>query len=261
MEQLSFSLTIPKPVTPGRVLKIKESPYVAWKGCDKEGLAAFTERLLVDLPQSTLKLRVTDNRTTMISVRRKQKNYHVSLHHMFLQAPPKTVKALAQYILRNDRKASTHLSLYIEQQKSFIRQETRRSAPVRIFLRGKCFDLGEIFDDLNARFFSSKISARITWGSQRSRGKRHHRSIKMGSYSVEDRLIRIHPALDREFVPFYFVQWIVYHEMLHEVHEMPVVGGRRRFHTHEFLQKEKDFPNYQRARAWERANLDRILFY
>ena len=83
----------------------------------------------------------------------------------------------------------------------------------------------------------------------------------MGSYSVEDRLIRIHPALDRWFVPRYFLEWIVFHEMLHQVHDIPVVGGRRQFHTPEFLAEEKQFEGYERARAWERENLDRILTF
>ena len=43
----------------------------------------------------------------------------------------------------------------------------------------------------------------------------------MGSYSVEDRLIRIHPTLDRPDVPRYYVAWIVYHEMLHQSTAFP----------------------------------------
>ena len=81
----------------------------------------------------------------------------------------------------------------------------------------------------------------------------------MGSYSVEERLIRIHPALDRRFVPRYFLDWIVYHEMLHQVHDIPVIGGRRQFHTPEFMAQESNYEHYERARDWERRNLDRIL--
>ena len=91
--------------------------------------------------------------------------------------------------------------------------------------------------------------------------KRRRNSIKMGSYSVEDRLIRIHPSLDRPFVPRLFVEWIVYHEMLHQKHDIPVVGGRRQFHTPEFLAEEATFDGFDRARHWERENLDRLLLY
>jgi hypothetical protein len=83
----------------------------------------------------------------------------------------------------------------------------------------------------------------------------------MGSYSVEDRLIRIHASLDRPFVPKLFVEWIVYHEMLHQKHDIPVVGGRRQFHTREFLREEAEYEHYDRASRWERENLDKILYY
>ena len=81
----------------------------------------------------------------------------------------------------------------------------------------------------------------------------------MGSYSVEDRLIRIHPSLDRPDVPRYFVEWIVFHEMLHQVFDIPKVNGRRRFHTPEFLERESQFEHYERARRWERRHLDHLL--
>lgn len=83
----------------------------------------------------------------------------------------------------------------------------------------------------------------------------------MGSYSVEDKLIRIHPSLDRPFVPRYFVAWIVYHEMLHQKHDIPVVDGRRQFHTPAFLAEERLFDEFERAQQWERVHLNRLLVY
>jgi hypothetical protein len=110
----------------------------------------------------------------------------------------------------------------------------------------------------HARNIEDKIDARITWGARGAR-RRRRTSIKMGSYSVEDRLIRIHPALDRRFVPRYFLEWIVYHEILHQVHDMPIVSGRRQFHTPEFVAQESNYEHYERAREFERRHLDRIL--
>lgn len=83
----------------------------------------------------------------------------------------------------------------------------------------------------------------------------------MGSYCMEDRLIRIHPSLDRTFVPRLFVEWVVYHEMLHQKHGVPLIDGRRQFHSPEFMQEEAQYENYERASRWERENLDRILVY
>ena len=83
----------------------------------------------------------------------------------------------------------------------------------------------------------------------------------MGSYSVEDRLIRIHRALDRSFVPGFFVAWIVFHEMLHQVHDIKVKNGRREFHTKAFFADEARFEHYHDSRAWERRHLDALLTY
>ena len=81
----------------------------------------------------------------------------------------------------------------------------------------------------------------------------------MGSYSVEERLIRIHRSLDRGFVPRFFVEWIVFHEMLHQVHDIKVKNGRREFHSKAFLSNEARFERYAEARAWERIHLDALL--
>lgn len=229
---------------------------------DETARQRLERRILSHLPEGRLALAVTDNRYTMISVKReKGPMYRVRIHHMFLEAPPATTRALARYIALNDKEASRELSEFIDSNSHVIRRGRRRPPqPVTMETRGEIFDLQEVFDDLNARYFDGKIDARITWGPRTTR-RRRRTSIKMGSYSVEDRLIRIHPSLDRRFVPRYFLEWIVFHEMLHQVHDIPVVGGRRQFHTPEFLAQERSFEHYDRARRWERMNLDRLLYY
>jgi predicted SprT family Zn-dependent metalloprotease len=125
---------------------------------------------------------------------------------------------------------------------------------------GECFDLKEIFDDLNERYFDKRIVAQITWG-QRSNKRRRRNSIKMGSYVLDDKLIRIHRSLDREFVPRFFIEWVIYHEMLHEVHQAPVVNGRRQFHSKAFLVDEAKYEHYELAKYWERSHIDDLLTY
>ena len=149
---------------------------------------------------------------------------------------------------------------FIDDHQHRVRPSGRRTATRSMTTKGKFHDLQEMFDQLNARYFGNLIVARITWG-QRSGRPRRRNSIKMGSYSVEDKLIRLHRSLDREFVPRFFVEWIVFHEMLHQVHEVKVVNGRRQFHPKVFLQDEARFEHYDRSRLWERANLDALLTY
>lgn len=222
------------------------------------------QRLAAYLPGGRLVITVTDNRYTMISVKRDRGLYRLRLHHMFLDAGPDIISALGRYVADNEREASVILGAFIDANQSKIRRPRRsRSAGLVLQPVGQQHNLQELFDELNARYFGGTIDARITWGPRPKPGARRKRrnSIKMGSYSVEDRLIRIHPSLDRPFVPRYFVAWIVYHEMLHQKHDIPIVDGRRQFHTPAFLAEERLFEEYERAQQWERVHLNRLLVY
>jgi predicted metal-dependent hydrolase len=229
---------------------------------DEAARARLEDRIAAHLPKGRLALAITDNCYTMIAVKRGRGTYRVRLHHMFLEADPVVVRALARYVADNDRRASGLLGRYIDAHQGHIRREERKApAPTVIETRGQVHDLKTIFDELNARFFRHGIQARITWGEGLRRRPRRHSSIKMGSYSVEDRLIRVHPSLDRPFVPRYFVEWIVFHEMLHQVFEIPVVKGRRQFHTRRFREAEARFPRHVEAARWEKAHLNELLQY
>ena len=124
---------------------------------------------------------------------------------------------------------------------------------------GRHFDLREIFDKINARYFNNRLRRyAITWGQRRRR--RPESYIVFGSIQEQDRLIRIHPLLDREFVPRWYVEYVVYHEMLHAfVPDKYDSAGRRIVHHEGFLAREKKFRNYNRAVTWERDNLGRFL--
>src|SRR5690606_16937012 len=122
---------------------------------------------------------------------------------------------------------------------------------------GRVHDLQAIYDSLNARYFQGRIDAAIGWG--REAPNRRRRSIKMGTYFHEARVIRIHPALDREEVPTFFVRFVIFHEMLHQAVPPKMVGGRRISHSAEFRALEQAYPDYERAIAWERENLLLLL--
>ena len=226
---------------------------------------SLERRIRAHLAKGSVTVTLTDNRYTMISVRRApRKQYDIRLHHMFADADPVITRALARYIAENDPKASRVLGDFIDQNTGNVRESSldpRHAPPTLLFTAGEHHDLLEIFDELNAQYFGDKIDAQITWGARTGRPKRRN-SIKMGSYVVEDRLIRIHRSLDRAFVPRYFVAWIVFHEMLHQVHDIKVGRtGRREFHSKDFLSDEAQFQFYEEARAFERAYLDELLTY
>ena len=100
----------------------------------------------------------------------------------------------------------------------------------------------------------------ITWGKLPT--IRRRRSIRLGSYSEEDELIRIHPYLDQPQVPEFFIKYIVFHEMLHAHLGVEVLAsGRRNVHSREFNRKERAYHEYDRAVAWQETpkHLNRLL--
>ena len=227
-----------------------------------EAQDSLERRIRAHLAKGRVQVTLTDNRYTMISVRRisKEKRFEVRLHHMFADADPVITRALARYIAENDADASRVLGDFIDANSDHVRGRGRRTPAQVIFTAGENHDLRQLYDEINARYFDNRIDAAITWGARTGRPRRRN-SIKMGSYSVEDRLIRIHRSLDRAFVPRFFVAWIVFHEMLHQVHDIRVKNGRREFHSKEFLSDEEQFADYDQARSWERQHLDALLTY
>jgi hypothetical protein len=208
-------------------------------------------------PGKDLRLTFTKNRYNIVAVRREPAVYAVRIHHIFAGAEPRLVRALARYVVHNDRRASGVLGEFIERHEDIINRAPHRTRQLRLRPVGRTYNLQEIFNRLNQQYFEGTLQAQITWGPAVFRAQQ--RSIKMGSFAVEDRIIRVHPALDRADVPLFFVEWIVFHEMLHGRHEIRRKGRRRCFHPPEFLAEERGFADYERASAWEAGNVDRLF--
>jgi hypothetical protein len=208
-------------------------------------------------PDKSLRLTLTDNSYNIVAVRRESAGYAVRIHRVFSDVEPRLVRALARYVVHNDRRASEALGEFIDRNLKVIQQTPRRPRKVSIKVQGRVHNLQEVFDSLNQQYFQGALQAQITWGPARFRA--NQRSMKMGSFAVEDRIIRIHPALDREDIPRFFLEWIVFHEMLHGRLEIRRKAGRRCFHPPEFLAQEREFADFERASAWEKDNVDKLF--
>lgn len=124
---------------------------------------------------------------------------------------------------------------------------------------GRYFDLRTIFEKINARYFRNRLKRyTIVWGQRRRERPKSY--IVFGSIQEQDRIIRIHPLLDRQFVPQWYVEYVIYHEMLHAfVPDKYDSAGRRIVHHEGFIEKERRFRHYRRSLAWEQENLGRFL--
>lgn len=175
----------------------------------------------------------------------------VRISDVLAEAPPLVFEALAEILLaqlfrrRPSREARECYLAYVFRPtvRRRIDEARRRRGYKRLLpAAGGTFDLEEIFDDLNRRFFQSKFPrARLGWTPRRSR-------TILGHYDSAHRTISVSRWLDSPSVPRYLVEYLVFHEMLHMRYPVARRGHRRVIHSSEFLAAEKKFPQYEHAR-------------
>lgn len=128
----------------------------------------------------------------------------------------------------------------------------RRGRKMISSARGRFYDLEKMFDRLNRLYFDGRVEKpTLTWSQRRTRRILGHHD------SAHDTIV-ISKTLDARDVPEWFVEYILYHEMLHIKHPARIIDGRRYYHTNAFRTDERRFPRYEEAQLWlERIALKR----
>ena len=248
MRQLPFSFRTP-PVRQARLGDPQYSPAL------REQFAARLQAYL----DSSFRVRFNDNRSTVLSVGEQYGVLILRLHHMFIEADESVMQALADYVRPGRRspqrkKAGLLLDGFIERNRHRIRSTPKGSRRCSL---GRRYDLDVIRDALAKTYFDDSVSIPATWGVSRRRPGQ--RSVRLGSYSFDEGLIRIHPALDSKRVPPCVLVGVVYHEMLHHVLGVEIDQGRRRVHTGAFRARERVYIHHDRAEAWENRHLQKLM--
>jgi hypothetical protein len=185
------------------------------------------------------------------TIRLQNNHVDVRISDVLQDAPPLVLEALAEILLaqvfrrRASREARECYLAYVFRPATRQRIEaTRRERGTKRLLppQGRSYDLAEIFERLNRRFFRGTLpTPRLGWSLRRSR-------TVLGHYDSAHGAIIISRVLDAPAVPRYLVEYLVYHEMLHIRYPVERQGHRRVMHSREFRQAEKRFPQYERAR-------------
>jgi len=177
----------------------------------------------------------------------------VRLSDLFQTAPPEVIRALAFLLVARllSRKAprdqeriyrSYAFSPQLLRASDIARRQ--RGRKVISSANGEIYDLERIFAKLNRRYFAGEIEKPVlTWSRRRAR------SI-LGHHDAAHDTITISKILDSREVPEWFIEYIVFHEMLHIKHPARIVNGRRYYHTNSFRAEEQSFPRYQHAQEW-----------
>jgi hypothetical protein len=209
-----------------------------------------------------LALVLTDNRSSMASWTRRGGTTVLRLHRMFLAAPDDVLDAVAGYAAGKPE--------YRAALRDFLRRErggrTRAPAPSAEDWSlspeeavggtvepptGRVYDLHALWRSLNDAYLDGRSRARVTWGTRGGRGRT--RSIRFAFFDPARRRIVMNRRLDDPGVPRCFVEYVLFHEMLHEVLGIGTrPDGRRDIHGRLFRLMEQTYPFLPQALAFEK---------
>ena len=187
------------------------------------------------------------------TIRLREGHIHVSLSDILEGAPESVIRAIAHILLaklyrkpiepvHNHRYKRFASSTAVARQTELVRS-TRGSK--RYFgPQGHFYNLEEVFDSLNSRFFGSLLGRpELTWSE-------HMAKRSLGHYDAAHNTIVVSRVFDRPSSPRYAIEYLLYHEMLHLKHPVKLRGSRRCVHGKEFQAEEKLFPHLNQAKAF-----------
>ena len=187
------------------------------------------------------------------TIRLREGRILVSLSDLLEGAPETVHRAIAHILLaklyRKPVEAAQNLrfkrfasSQAVTRQTEVIRHARgtkRYSGP-----EGRFYNLEEVFDTLNLRFFGGLLGRpELTWSEGMAK-----RSL--GHYDAAHNTIVVSRVFDRPSSPRYAVEYLLYHEMLHLKHPVKMRGLRRCVHSREFKAEEQLFPELKQALAF-----------
>lgn len=197
--------------------------------------------------QNKIELKINNNRSTFLSVRWDAGCTKVSLHHIFLKAPTNIMEDLACYVRQERKTISPVVKAFIEDNLKSLDYSHELDLS-KLHTKGHVYNLQTTFDELNREYFENRLNLRITWfGKPINRNKN---KLTFGLYHDPLKLIKINRLLDSPSFPSYFLEYVVYHEMVHHVCPSYYENGVHKIHTREFKKQELKFKHFQLAQKW-----------
>jgi hypothetical protein len=114
--------------------------------------------------------------------------------------------------------------------------------------------LGRLVDDVKIEWMKYNLP----------RNGKCRRHMAWGMYFHETKTIKIHGVLNQSWVPKFFVELVVYHELLHHVmiptlSQRAMRAGKVEWHPELFMVAERQFKHYEKALQWEQKHMNRLF--
>ena len=251
--QRLFGISEPPPSAKAKVARPKKAPRDAAGRHVREIFENEYRELRPRAPQPPLDIRFKRFTSLNTTIRLREGRLHVCLSDLLEHAPADVLSAIAHILLaklyrkpidaaRASRYRRYTTSEAVARQAEHIRQ-TRGSKRLS-GAQGQFYDLDEVFEALNTRFFHGLMGRpTLTWSTQ-------HARRMLGHYDAAHNTIVVSKVFDRADTPRAAIEYLLYHEMLHLKHPVKVKGGRRCVHSREFQAEEKLFPDLAEAKAY-----------
>ena len=187
------------------------------------------------------------------TIRLREGVLHVALSDL-LEAAPETVHTAIAHILLAKLYRKPILASHADRYRRYVSSDTvaRHAEHIRMTRGrkristplGRHYDLDEVFETLNQRFFHGLMGRpTLTWSA-------HHARRMLGHYDAAHNTIVVSRVFDRPDTPRCAIEYLLYHEMLHLKHPVRVKAGRRCVHSREFQAEERMFPELESAKEY-----------
>ena len=131
----------------------------------KDNLKDLLERMI----GRSLSLVLTDNSTSMLSIRTINGSIAVRMHRMFLNAGEDIIREMAVFI-KTRRGRTPLVRKFISENRTCLKKKERSSRTTCMCTQGRFYNLLEIFSDINQEYFEGGITASISWGKRINEG-------------------------------------------------------------------------------------------
>lgn len=183
------------------------------------------------------------------TIRKKNGIILIRVSDTFVDAPEKVLLCLGRILLaklhktpvmQKDRRIYNQYVTSEPLQKKASRMINRKRHTK--IIKGRYKDLEKSFERVNNQYFNGSMEKPVlTWSVKRSKRT-------FGRYDVERDIVYISQVLDSPEIPEEFLDFIMYHELLHKKYGITIRKGKRRMHTPEFKREEKKFRNYEKMK-------------
>ncbi|MBW6451489.1 MAG: hypothetical protein K0B02_02050 [DPANN group archaeon] len=191
--------------------------------------------------------------TIKSTIKKKENKYFIRISDILDDAPKEVIKSLAIILFSKIKRLPVNKitntiykswvnSEYISKKCMVLR--INRVNNIKVNPIGTVYNLNECFESINNKYFESVLAIpKLTWSTIKT-------YRKFGHYDPARHLISISKTLDSLKIPKFVLDYVLYHEMLHIVHDSKYTGKSQIVHHKDFKADEKLFEKMNEAQKW-----------